>query len=81
MTPKLAIGDEISAGITVRGFSVNEHTASAQGGSRLDAWMSAQEARLPDGAKFEASDAFSSKPQGEYRLLRTLKVIEDENPV
>lgn len=77
---KLELGDEISAGITVRGSSVTEDSATAIGSPFLDTWQANQSVRLPNGCHYEPSTEFSLKPQGEYRLKRTLKVVEDENP-
>lgn len=79
MTDKLTIGAEISTSITVRGQSVDEQYALTAAKSPLDAWQAGKAELLPDGAKFEASDAFSAKPQGEYSVKRTLKVVEEDN--
>jgi hypothetical protein len=77
---QLSLGDEISAGITVRGNAVTDQMAADLCGPKLAVWQQEQNARLPDGTHFEAVDDFSQKPQGEYRLKRTLKVVhEDEN--
>lgn len=76
---KLELGEEISAGITVRGSSVTEQNATALASPVLDTWQAQQAARLPDGCHYEPSTEFSQKPQGEYRLKRILKVVEDED--
>lgn len=76
---QLSLGDEISAGITVRGSSITEQSATALASPPLDTWQGNQAARLPEGCSFEASSEFSPKPQGEYRIIRTLKVVEDED--
>ncbi len=75
---KAKIGDEIEAAITVRGGSVTEDFALQVAAPRLSDWQASQSGLLPDGAHFEASDAFTAKPQGEYSVTRTLKVVEDD---
>jgi hypothetical protein len=80
MMRQLKLGDEIKAAITVRGGSVTEDFALQVAAPRLSDWQGLQSDRLPDGAHFEASDAFTAKPQGEYSVTRTLKVVEDNGP-
>ena len=75
---KAKIGDEIKAAITVRGGSVTEDFALQVAAPRLSDWQASQSDLLPDGAHFEASDAFTAKPQGEYSVTRTLKVVDDD---
>jgi hypothetical protein len=75
---KAKLGDEIKAAITVRGAAVTEEFAMQVAAPRLSDWQASQSDRLPDGAHFEASDAFTAKPQGEYSVTRTLKVVKDD---
>lgn len=71
-------GDEISAGITVRGSTVTEASGTALASGPLGGWQQSQRARLPANHTFEANDVFSAKPQGEYLVTRTLKVVEEQ---
>lgn len=75
---KAKIGDEIKASITVRGGTVTEEFARQVAAPRLNDWQASLNDRLPNGAQFEASDEFKAKPQGEYSVTRTLKVVEDD---
>lgn len=79
MAEKLPIGAEAKAAITVRGSSVTQDWAIATAAPRLNEWQASQNERLPDGAHFEATDTFAAKPQGEYSVTRTLKVVEDDS--
>lgn len=68
-------GDVISAAITVRGGYFTE----AQGWSwqtSLNAWQRQQMVRLPEGHRFEFTDSFVDKPQGEHSARRELTVVK-----
>jgi hypothetical protein len=72
----LELGDTISASITVRGQRVTESSGLALASAPLDDWQRSQDYRLQEGWAFEPSTTFADKPQGEYSVTRTLKVIE-----
>ena len=72
---KLSIGDKISAGITVRGYSGAHARALAD--PHLDEWQGQHIDRLPDGGHFDASDNVSAPVSSQQVVTRTLTVIAD----
>lgn len=75
-------GEVISAAITVRGAGMTEARGFDLAKPTLNAWQRLQMARLPEGHRFEFTDSFIDKPQGEHSVRRELTVVkidEDQN--
>jgi hypothetical protein len=73
-------GDELSAGITVRGQDKTDAQALALAKHRLDQWQGQQLSILPLGCHFQSSDIVTPRRSGEFSVTRTVKVVADENP-
>lgn len=73
-------GDELSAGITVRGQSKTDAQALALARPRLSEWQGQMVSVLPLGCHFQSSDIVSPKTNGEFSVMRTVKVVADEDP-
>lgn len=73
-------GDELSAGVTVRGQSKTDAQALALAKPLLSEWHGQQLSILPLGCHFQSSDIVSPKTNGEFSVTRTLKVVADEDP-
>lgn len=74
-------GEVVSAAITVRGGYITETQGLDLAKPALNAWQRQQMARLPEGHRFEFTDSFIDKPQGEHSVKRELTVVkihEDE---
>ncbi len=69
-------GDVIRAAITVRGTGVSEGQGIEMAKPTLNAWQRQQMARLPEGLRFEFTDSFVDKPQGEHSVRRELTVVK-----
>ncbi|MNE64781.1 hypothetical protein D3C80_1602090 [compost metagenome] len=69
-------GDVIHAAITVRGTGVSEGQGIGMAKPTLNAWQRQQMARLPEGHRFEFTDSFIDKPQGEHSVRRELTVVK-----
>jgi hypothetical protein len=69
-------GDVIHAAITVRGTGINEGQGIELAKPTLNAWQRQQMARLPKGHRFEFTDSFVDKPQGEHSVRRELTVVK-----
>ncbi|MGV2110150.1 hypothetical protein ACQZ46_02610 [Agrobacterium salinitolerans] len=75
-------GEMISAAITVRGGYVTEAQGLELAKPALNAWQRQQMVRLPEGHRFEFTDSFVDKLQGEHSVKRELTVVkidEDQN--
>lgn len=73
----LHIGDDISAGISVRGVGGARAIELAK--PQLDEWQGQQIGRLPDGCHFQSSDTVSAPSGGQQTVSRALKVVRDED--
>ena len=69
-------GDVVAAAITVRGGFITEAQGIEMAKPALNAWQRQQMARLPEGHRFEFTDSFVDKPQGEYSVKRELTVVK-----
>ena len=69
-------GEVINAAITVRGTGINESQGIEMAKPTLNAWQRQQMARLPEGHRFEFTDSFVDKPQGEHSVRRELTVVK-----
>lgn len=69
-------GDVIHAAITVRGTGITESQGIELALPTLNAWQRQQMARLPEGHRFEFTDSFVDKPQGEHSVRRELTVVK-----
>lgn len=74
----LALDEETTAGISVRGASGSQALELAR--PHLDEWQGQQIWRLPDGCHFQSSDHVTAPSGGQQTVSRTLKVVADENP-
>jgi hypothetical protein len=69
-------GDVIHAAITVRGTGISESLGIEMTKPTLNAWQRQQMPRLPEGHRFEFTDSFVDKPQGEHSVRRELTVVK-----
>ncbi|MCB5205011.1 hypothetical protein LH464_21325 [Neorhizobium sp. T786] len=75
----LSLGDEVSAGITVRGPGLTDAQAISMAKPSLDEWQGQQIGRLPEGCHFQSSDRVLPPVSRQYSASRTLKVVRDED--
>lgn len=71
-------GEVISAAITVRGGYITEAQGLELAKPALNAWQRQQMVRLPEGHRFEFTDSFVDKPQGEHSVRRELTVVKND---
>ena len=69
-------GDVVATGITVRGGFITEAQGIEMAIPALNAWQRRQMARLPEGHRFEFTDSFVDKPQGEHPVRRELTMVK-----
>jgi len=73
----LHAGDDINAGISVRGVGGAQAIDLAK--PHLDEWQGQQIGRLPEGCHFQSSDTVTTPSGGQQTVSRTLKVVHDED--
>lgn len=69
-------GEVVAAAITVRGGFITEAQGLEIAKPALNAWQRQQMTRLPEGHRFEFTDSFVDKPQGEHSVRRELTVVK-----